>query len=199
MSARFWEAADSKGVPKGSQLSSQVVSFFVFFQTFCDDALLGPQAHTRAARRTQNVAPGDTKSTPGGQKQPLQEPKSSQAATSSDAQKQRVQRTLHLHIAPRSLCLSVSLSLRSRLCNPNPLLLIPFANDPCPNASLCVAKVLLSCSYARFAAPSLHFASPKPCFASTGVFVASCFALSRQTSDQFEFVRGPTTLLSVLT
>ena len=34
LSARFWEAADSKGVPKGSQLSSQVVSFFVFFLTF---------------------------------------------------------------------------------------------------------------------------------------------------------------------
>ena len=102
MSARFWEAAVSKCVPKGSQLSSQVVSFFVLFQTFRDDALLGPQAHTRATRRTQNVAPGDTKSTPGGQKQPLQEPKSSKAATSSDAQKQRGQRTLHLPMAPRS-------------------------------------------------------------------------------------------------
>ena len=102
LSARFWEAAVSKCVPKGSQLNSQVVSFFVFFQTFRNDGLLGPQAHPRATPRTQNAAPRDTKSTPGGQKQPLQEPKSSQAATSSDPQEQRVQRTLHLPIAPRS-------------------------------------------------------------------------------------------------
>ena len=96
------------------------------------------------------------------------------------------------------MSISARKALRSRLCSPNPLLLIPFANDSYPNASLCVAKALLCCSYARFAAPSLYFASPKPCFASTGVFFASCFALFRQKSNQLELVRSPTTLLSVL-
>ena len=81
--ARLWEATVSKCVQKGSQLNSQVVSFFaLFFQTLRFDGLKGPQAHPRATRMTQNVAPGLPKSTPGNQKRSLQDPKSSQAKTS---------------------------------------------------------------------------------------------------------------------
>ena len=69
LSARFWEATVSTCVPKGSQMSSQVASCFAFFCfIFCNEGLLGPQAHPRATRRTQNVVSGATKSTAGGQK-----------------------------------------------------------------------------------------------------------------------------------
>ena len=102
LSARLYKATVSKCVPKGSQLSFQVVLFFTLFPLFRHDGLLGPQTHPRAPRRTQNVAPGSPKSSPREQKRSLLEPKSSQAATRPDTQTQRAQRTLHLPIAPRS-------------------------------------------------------------------------------------------------
>ena len=60
LSARFCEAPVSKCVPKGSQLSSQVVSFFACFFTFASEGLLGGQAHPRVPQKTQNGAPGTT-------------------------------------------------------------------------------------------------------------------------------------------
>ena len=39
-------------------------------------------------------------------------------------------------------------TIRSRLCGPNPLLLLPFVSDCCPNALLCLAKALLCCPLA---------------------------------------------------
>ena len=102
--ARLWEATVSKSVPKSIQWNPQVV--FIFYISVELVTLTGfwglssPQSDMKDSK----CSPKGQKSTPGARffSRLLQEQKSSQAATNSDTQGQRAQRTLHPPIAPRS-------------------------------------------------------------------------------------------------